>query len=397
LSGQFYDVIVVGAGPAGSQIACELASAGYSVAVFEEKGAPGIDACCTGIISTECFQSLGLGRDLILNEVRSVRFFFPSGKYLRFQTEKPQAYVINRLILDKLLTSRAESQGARYFFSCPVVDIIPAKDGMRAEALRSGVKQAFGARVVVLANGFKPMLPAKLGLGEIKSFLVGAQAEIEVKGVEEFEVYFGHKVAPGGFAWLVPIPGNRAYVGLLAKGKARIHLQKLLGSLFEQGRVASSEAAIEQKLIPISPLPRSHADRLVVVGDAAGQVKPTTGGGIYFGHIGAKLAAGVLAEALSSGNLTASHLSRYQSEWRARMGREISRGRWARWAYAKLTDRQIEEIFSVLNANGTVDALIKSDVFSFDWHSKLILTVLRHSTAYPLLRVRRLFARGVDL
>ena len=80
-----------------------------------------------------------------------------------------------------------------------------------------------------------------------------------------------------------------------------------------------------------------------------------------------------------------------------RMGREISRGRWARWAYAKLTDRQIEEIFSVLNANGTVDALIKSDVFSFDWHSKLILTVLRHSTAYPLLRVRRLFARGVDL
>jgi digeranylgeranylglycerophospholipid reductase len=397
LSDQFYDIIVVGAGPAGSHIAYELASSGYSVAVFDEKGAPGINACCTGIISTECFRSLGLSTDVILNEVRSARFIFPAGKYLRFQTETVQAYVVNRVLLDKLLTSRAQSQGAQYFFSCPVVDIIPGKDGIQAETLCLGARQVFGARAIVLANGFKPVLAGKLGLGEIKSFLVGAQAEIEVKGVDEFEVYLGQKVAPGAFAWLVPTSGNRAYVGLLAKAQAKMHLQEFLGSLFEQGRAASPEAPIEQKPIPISPLPRSYADRLVVVGDAAGQVKPTTGGGIYFGHIGAKIAAGVLAEALSSDNLIADHLSRYQTEWKARMGREISRGYWARWAYARLTDRQIEGIFSVLNANGTVDALIKSDVFSFDWHSRLILTVLRHSYAYPLLRVKHLFSRGAGL
>ena len=133
-----------------------------------------------------------------------------------------------------------------------------------------------------------------------------------------------------------------------------------------------------------------------VVGDAAGQVKPTTGGGIWFGHLGARTAAKVLLEALSSDNLAAGHLSRYQKEWKAKMGKELSRGYWARWAYSRLSDRQIEGIFRALESNGTADALLGSDGFSFDWHSKLISTVLRRSSAYPWLRVRHLFSREVS-
>jgi digeranylgeranylglycerophospholipid reductase len=397
LSDEFYDVIVVGGGPAGSHIAYELTSSGYSVALFERKAAPGLDACCTGIVSTECFQSLGLSPGVILNEVRSARFFFPSGKYLRFQTDNIQAYVVNRFLLDKALASRAESQGTRCFFSCPVVDIIPGSDRIQAEVLCSGIRRTFDARAVVLANGFKPRLHKKLGLGEIKSFLIGAQVEIEVQGVDEFEVHFGQQVAPGAFAWLVPTSRNRAYVGLLATSQARLHLQNFVKCLFEAGRAASSEAEIEQKRVPMKPLTRSYGNRLLVIGDAAGQVKPTTGGGIYFGHIGARIAAEVLTEALSSDDLTAGHLSRYQRRWRARMGREISRGYWARWAYARLSDRQIEGIFNMLNSNGTVDALIRSENFSFDWHSKLILAVLKRSSAYPVLKIKHLLSRGTGL
>jgi digeranylgeranylglycerophospholipid reductase len=397
LADQVYDVIVVGGGPAGSYTAYELASSGHSVALFESKDAPGLNACCTGIISTGCFQSLGLSADVILNEIRSARFFFPSGEYLRFQTDNIQAYVVNRFLLDKALASKAESQGAQYFFSCPVVDVIPGSDRIQAEVLCSGVKRIFNARAVVLANGFKPRLPKKLGLGEIKSFLVGAQAEIEVKGVDEFEVHFGQQVAPGAFAWLVPTSGNRAYVGLLATSQARLHLQEFINRLFEAGRASSPEAKIEQKPIPMKPLVRSYGNRLVVIGDAAGQVKPTTGGGIYFGHIGARIAAEVINEALSSDDLTATHLSRYQKKWRAKMGREISRGYWARWAYARLSDRQIEGVFNVLNYNGTADALVRSDDFSFDWHSKLVLTVLKHSSAYPVLIIKHLLSRETGL
>ena len=396
MSDQFYDVIIVGAGPAGSYIAYELASSGHDVAVFEEKSASGLNVCCTGIISTECFQSLDPGTDVILNEVNSVKFFSPSGRCLRLQTENVQAYVVNRLLLDKALASKAQSQGAQYFFSSSVIDIIPGKDGMQAETLCFGSREIFSARAVILANGFRPKLPRKLGLGTIKSFLVGAQAEIEAKNVDELEVYFGQEIAPGSFAWLVPISTNKAYVGLLATSQAKLHLQKFLNNLSCQGRITSREVEIEQKAIPVGTLARSYGDRVLVIGDAAGQVKPTTGGGIYFGHLGARIAAEVLDEALGSDNLTAGQLSRYQKQWKAKMGKELSRGYRAKWAYAKLSDRQIEGIFNALDSSGMAEALLYSGNFSFDWHSRLILSVLRHSSAYPLLKIKHLFSREVS-
>jgi digeranylgeranylglycerophospholipid reductase len=396
LSNRVYDVIIVGAGPAGSHTAYKLASSGYRVAVFEEKSASGLNICCTGIISTECFQSLHLDTDMILTKVNSTKFFSPSGKCLRLQTEKVQAFVVNRLLLDKALASKAQAQGAQYLFSSPVIDIVPGKDSIQVESSCSGAGEIFSARAVVLANGFRPKLPQKLGLGRIKRCLMGAQAEIEAKNIDEFEVYFGQGIAPGAFAWLVPTSTNKAYVGLLATSQAKLHLQKFLQGLFSQGRITSQDVEIGQRAVPMGTLTRSYGDRLLVIGDAAGQVKPTTGGGIYFGHLGARIAAEVLDEALSTDNLTADQLSSYQKKWRAKMGKELSRGYGARWAYAKLSDRQIEGIFNALDSNGMDGTLLGSDNFSFDWHSKLILTVLRRTSAYPLLKVKHLFSREVS-
>jgi digeranylgeranylglycerophospholipid reductase len=397
LSDQFYDVIIVGAGPAGSYIAYELASSGHDVAVFEKKSAPGINACCTGIISTECLQSLDIDSDVILTRVNSAKFFSPSGRCLRFQTETVQAYVVNRLLLDKALASKAQSQGAQYFFSSPVVDVTPGKDSIQADTLCLGARQIFSARAVVLANGFRPKLPQKLDLGRIKNFLVGAQVEVEAKNVDELEVYFGQEMAPGAFAWLVPTSTNKAYVGLLATSRAKLHLQNFLNNLSDQGRVKGKDVEIEQKAVPVGTLARTYGDRVVVIGDAAGQVKPTTGGGIYFGHLGALIAAEVLDEALSSDNLTAGQLYRYQKQWKAKMSKELSRGYWARWLYAKLNNLQIERIFNVVDSGGMVEALLNSGNFSFDWHSRLFSAVLRHSSTYPLLKIRHLPSREASL
>lgn len=387
---------MVGAGPAGSYIAYDLASSGRSVAVFEEKGASGLNACCTGIISTECLQSLDPGKDTILTEVKSAKFYSPSGRCLEFQTDNVQAYVVDRFLLDKALASKAQSQGAQYSFSSPVIDILPGKDSIRVEALCSGKRDIFNARAVVLANGFTPKLPHKLGLGRIKRFLIGAQAEIEARDIDEFEVYFGQGIAPGAFAWLVPISPNKAYVGLLATSQAKLYLQTFLNCLFRRGRITSTDVGIGQRAVPMGILARSYGDRLLVIGDAAGQVKPTTGGGIWFGHLGARIGAEVLGEALDSDNLTAGHLSRYQKRWKAKMGRELSRGYWARWAYSRLSDGQIEGIFKGLDSNGAAGTLLSSANFSFDWHSRLILTVLRRSSDYPLLKMKHLFSREVS-
>jgi len=393
LSGQFYDVIIVGAGPAGSYAAYELSSVGHDVAVFEQKSAPGLDVCCSGIISTQCFDSFGISADVLLTKANSGKFFSPSGRCLRLQTENLQAYIVDRLLFDKAIASKAQSRGAHYFFSSQVIDITLGKDSIQAEILCSGAREIFTARAVVLANGFRPKLTQTLGLGKIRSFLIGAQAEVEAKKVDEPEVYFGKKIAPGSFAWLVPISTNKAYVGLLSKSQAKLHLQKFLLTPFCQGRIMSQEVEIRQRAIPLGTLSRSYGDRVLVIGDAAGQVKPTTGGGIYFGHLGAQIAANVLNEALSSDNLTAERLGHYQKQWKAKMGKELSHGYWARWAYARLSDRQIEAIFNMLDSSSLAGRLINSSDFSFDWHSRLILASLRPSSAHPLPRIRNLLSR----
>lgn len=397
LSDESYDVIVVGAGPAGSWVAYELAASGCSVAVFDEKSRPGLDVCCTGIISTECFDSFDVEKHVVLTTINSARFFSPSGKSMRVQTEKTQAYVVDRSLLDSAIASKARCKGARYFFSSRVNDVTIDGNAVQAEVTCSGSGVQFSARAVVLASGYRPGLTGRLGLGSIPRFLVGAQAEVEVDSVEEVEVHFGNGVAPGSFAWRVPVSANKTCVGILAASSAGSHLHKFLNGDFLEGSMTDRDVHIRQKAIPLGTPRRTYDNRVLVVGDAAGQVKPTTGGGIYFGNLGARIAAAVLHEALREDDLGAKRLAVYEKLWKAKMGKELSLGYMARWLYARLSDRQIERIFDLVDSTGLSEALVRSCHFSFDWHSRLALAVLKYSSAYPWLRIRHLLRREAGL
>jgi len=378
LSSEFYDIIVVGAGPAGSYAAYKLASLGHRVAVLEQKQAPGIDICCTGIISPECFDSFGIAPDVILTRANSAKFLSPLGKSLRLETEKVQAYVIDRVSFDQAIAAKAKAQGADYFFSSRVTDIVINRDWAQIEALYPGSRGIFNARAVIVASGFKPKLSQRLGLGRITNFAIGAQAEVETQGIDEVEIYLSQEIAPGFFAWLVPTSENKALAGVISSSHAKLHLGKLLDDFFYQGKVISREPEIRQKTIPLGTLARTYGDRVLVIGDAAGQVKPTTGGGIYFGHLGAQMAAGVLHQALVNGDLSATCLSCYEKEWKAKMGKEIFLGCWVRRLYARLSDQRIEQIFHIVDSDGIAESLLKSPDFSFDWHGNLILAALKH-------------------
>jgi len=393
LSDPHYDVLIVGAGPAGSYAAGRLASSGHRVAVFEEKSAPGVDSCCTGIISAECLESLGLDTDVALTRADSARFFAPSGKSLRLQTEKVQAYVTDRRLLDGALAAKARSRGAQYFLSSPIRDIIPGKESVQAEASCSGTSEVFSARALILANGCTSELPRKLGLGRVRRFLIGAQTELEARDITEVEVHFGRKVAPGSFAWLVPVSQHRAYAGLLTASDAGLLMQRFVDDLCRRGRATDRNVKIRQKAIPLETPARSYGDRVLAIGDAAGQVKRTTGGGIYFGHLGAGIAADVLDAALKSDDLSMRRLAGYQKQWKARIGRELRRGQLARWALTRLSDARIERVFDVLESNGIAQNMIESGDLSFDWHSKLVLAALRYGSAYPWMRMRGLLSR----
>ena len=188
----------------------------------------------------------------------------------------------------------------------------------------------------------------------------------------------GQNIAPGFFAWLGPTSSGKALVGLLARRSPGVYLKNLLSRLFVQGKIASSKAECTYGGIPLRPLPKTFGERVVVVGDAAGQVKPTTGGGIYYGLLCADIAADTVHEALCADDLSEKRLALYERNWKGMLGRELQMGYWARRLYEKLNDSQIELIFDVVHSNNIHEDLLQSPEFSFDWHGDSIVRVLRH-------------------
>lgn len=382
----FYDVIVVGAGAAGNYMACRLASLGYKVIVVEGQKEVGSAICCTGIIGKECFDRFIDDSSLILREANSARFFSPQGKSIRLAKDTTQAYIVDRAAFDKAQARQAKEAGADYLLGARVESIVFKDTSVKVEInCQSGVSY-LEARAAVLACGFDSCLAQDMRLGSIGDFVMGAQAEVEIEDGVEVEVYFGQEVAPGFFAWLVPTADGRGLAGLLARHHAGSYLRKFLLHLHRQQKIASAGANINYGGIPLRPLPRTHSRRLIVVGDAAGQVKPTTGGGIYYGLLSAQIGIDVLHGALSANDLSAKRLIRYDKEWRRRLSRELQVGYWARRFYEKLSDHQVEQLFHLLESNGIQEALLESEDFSFDWHAGIILGALKHQALKPLRR-----------
>jgi len=283
-----------------------------------------------------------------------------------------------RAAFDVAVANGAQGKGAEYVLNSLVGDIEIKDDRVNVEAIRLGERLNFEARVVVIATGFGSKLSEGLGLGKASDFVLGTQAEVETIGVDEVEVFFGQEIAPGFFAWLVPTSPERALVGLLSRRSPGLYLKKLMSALLAEGKIASTEAELSYGGIPLKPLAKTCSQRLIVVGDAAGQVKPTTGGGIYYGLLCADIAANTLHRALENDDLSTKGLASYERQWRGKLGRELKIGYYARKFYERLSDRHIDRIFDIIESNGINEALLKAEDLSFDWHGEAVLRLVGH-------------------
>ena len=360
----------------GSRVAFKLAGVGHKVVVLEQKERPGERVCCTGIVSQEFVRTFAIEDSLILRQVASATLFSPSGKSLRLERPDTKACILDRKAFERALARRAQDKGAGYVFSSPAKNLAVASDRVTIETLRSGETTCFEARAVVIASGFNSRLVEELKLGSINHFFAGVQAEVETNLLDEMEVYLGEKIAPGFFAWLVPTSAFRARVGLLARHRPGHYLKKLISSLAAQGKIASDEAEPSYGRVPVRPLTKTYSERIVVVGTAAGQVKPTTGGGIYYGLLCADIAASTLRQALATNDLSARGLANYERAWQKKLGAELKKGYRVRKFYEHLSDPQIDRLFDTIDAKGMAKVLLKDSNVSFDWHSSGLLKIL---------------------
>jgi digeranylgeranylglycerophospholipid reductase len=392
-----HDVIVVGGGPIGSYTAGRLAEKGHKVLVLEKKQQPGESVCCTGIVGLECVEKFNIDDTLILRKVNGASLFPPSREELYIRRQSPQACILDRIAFDIAMAENARTSGAEFSFNSRVTDIVT--ESKSATVTVSGPKnqEQVMARAVVVAAGFTPPLLRRIGLGTFGDFCVGAQVEIETNDAENVEVYFGEP-APGFFAWIVPTQPPMARIGLLMRRTPGIYLKKWLKELESRGRITAHNAETSYGAIPLKPLPQTYGDRLLVVGDAAGQVKPTSGGGIYYGLLSADIAADTLHGALADGDLSAKRLAYYERGWKKKLGRELTVGYWARKIFEKLSDRQINRIFEIVKSSSIDEAMLSAPELSFDWHSKTIIRLVRHQLVARTMKIVKLPFKtsGVD-
>ncbi len=371
------DVIVVGAGPAGNNTALGLASRGHSVTVIDARYNIG-EKLCTGIVGQECTRRFPIDPSLVYREASAADVTAPGATNVRFEASGPQGQIINRVAYVASFAKRAQEQGANYLLGERVQEVSPDADGVTVVTDRG----TYRSRALVLASGFGSPLAKQIGLGTVPDYVTGTQVEVSIPGVVggsgEVQIYVGQSVAPGFFSWLVPTAPGRALAGLLARRQAPEHLNKFIQQLRRAGKIDTVLGNPARWGIPLRPLKITYKDRVLVAGDAAGQVKPTTGGGIYYSLLASGIASQVLAEALSDDDLSASRLGQYQRRWKSLLSKELEVGYSARRLFEALNDQQISSLVIQAGARGTHNDLFNSGGVSFDWHSKLIGRIIRH-------------------
>ena len=374
-----HDVIVAGAGPAGNVAAYRLAGMGYDVAVLDWRQTPG-DKLCTGIVGRECLERYPPDDADILEGARSATVVAPSGKSHRIVQETPQAYIIDRVAYVSSLARRAAEAGAAYGLGENIVGIERSSSAVTVSTTPGGRQHR--ARVLIIASGFASPLLRMVGLGDRAGaeYMLGCQAEVQTDGLEDTEVYLGSRIAPGSFGWLVPISPSRALVGLVSRGRLNGHMTAFMSGLEANGKFRSVIEAPKRWGLPIRPVRKTFGDRVLVAGDAAGFVKPTSGGGIYYALLSGEVAADTVHSARLADDFSARELKRYETAWKAVFLRELRIGYYARLLYESLEDDQIERL---------LDGFLGTDLsrdFAFDWHSGLILKAISHQKLGALIK-----------
>ena len=366
-----FDVIVVGAGPIGSVTAEALARTSLRVALLEEHPSIGLPNHCSGLISPRTLELAGVAEEAVgLARFSSARVWGPGGKHLWLRSNSVQAIAIDRPRFDQLLAKRAVDAGATLMLDTQAHRFVRLEERVQVEARAGESTLHLYAPLLIGADGANSRVARWMGKKPACEIIPAIKADVifQGSGTDSIEIFVGNSIAPGWFGWIIPLQGGVARIGIGATRAPRRYFESFLdlirrkfGDFVVEGTRSAS--------LPLGPARDFVVDNVMLVGAAARQTKPTTGGGIYFGIQAAQLAAATAAKAVERGDCSHRKLAEYERAWHRSGGRELVYGHWLRRGFRSLSDKGLDLIVELFGQSWAQNWL--SRLGDMDYPSRL--------------------------
>jgi len=358
------NVVVVGAGPAGSAAARAAAEGGASVLLLEEHPVVGLPIQCAEGLSERGLRDAGLKSmgEVLSQRITGVKVFAPNGKAVALKGSEWGGYIINRDVFDRMMAEEAMEAGAELMTDVKVRGVFRERGRVRGVYATSGGETLrVEADIVIGADGYASTVRRTAGLGRwypdvctCAEFRLG---NLSLDEPEINEIYFGRRVAPGGYAWVFPKSSEVANVGL---GVRRFHkappIAYLKRFIASDPRFRDAEVLmVTGGITPVSGILKKIVDDgVMLVGDAAGELIPCTGAGIHSGVVAGRIAGEVAAEASLDGVVKAERLEEYAKRFEAEWGKRIRDSRRVVEMLDRFSDEDLNLLAEVLTGEEIV-------------------------------------------
>jgi geranylgeranyl reductase family protein len=354
-----YDVVIAGGSVAGLFCAREIAKQGHSVLVIEEDYEIGTPEHCGGLVSISGLEQLGVvpHRKTFDHLIETAEIFAPGGKSFSINSSKQKVAEIDRRELDKQIAYQAQKNGAeikvRTSFKEKTEDGVITSDGK------------IKCKIIVDARGVSSLIHK-----DRTGILASAQYEVYADWIKKgkVEVYLDQVKYPGFFSWSIPLGDGFGKVGVAGKGiNAAEALEEFLLRKGKYSTIRKIYAPIWVK----GPIEKFVTDNVVTVGDAAGQSKPTTAGGIFSCGMGGIFAGRAISKFLDSGKK--SDLNEYKKNWNEKFEKEFEKQLLARKILERIDNKTIDKLFDSITPEVIEDISDKDD---FDFHTSSLIKLL---------------------
>ena len=394
------EVAIVGAGPIGTLAAIQ-ASKKNDVVILEQRKTIGIPDHCAGLISRTGLKKIGIDKlpdSVIQNDkVIGAKFYSPNGYNFKVKRNNTQAIVVDRALFDQHLAKLAEQKEVNILRSCKVINLHFDKKQKKSFI---NYKTKFGntsklhtlaSEVTILAEGRTGRVAKSVGFSPPKKkyrlsgfqYLVENVSELDPQFVE---MYFSNKISPGFFTWIIPISDSAAKIGLATNEKGAVSRLDYFMKKHPLVKYRFKKSKVLQKfggeVIVSGLMNKTSTDGIMVAGDAAGQTKATTGGGVITGGMAGIIAGQIASKAIQEHNTTRRFLKNYDAQWKNVLRNQLKAMSLFRWLLNRLSDKAFDSAFKTAVSN-QLDKMIeeKGDI---DSQAEIILSLLREPAVIKL-------------